>query len=225
MAGLHKNAPLWRSSQGCIVTASRSLWGEVCHLSHRFRHSSSCRTPHTSVCLKHGQSPHTSATVEFLFVFLSIKLQDTSSRQSCPLRRSWRHPTGPTSNQRGYSSTTNSSRVRVPPKTLPTRSRALSPPGVEKKTFATVNPATEKTICQVHEATERDVDVAVSTARKAFEGPWKKVTPEQRGKYLVKLADLIERDQAQLAAVEAMDNGKSMGMARADMGYSASTFR
>jgi len=62
-------------------------------------------------------------------------------------------------------------------------------------------------------------------ARKAFEGPWRKVTPEQRGRYLVKLADLIERDQAQIAAIEAMDNGKSLFMATLDMGYVASTFR
>lgn len=70
----------------------------------------------------------------------------------------------------------------------------------------------------MHEATEKDVDIAVSAARKAFEGSWRTTTPEQRGKYLVKLADLFEKNLEQLAAIEALDNGKAYTIAKGDIG-------
>lgn len=90
---------------------------------------------------------------------------------------------------------------------------------VDSKTFETINPSTEKPICSVQEATEKDVDIAVSAARKAFEGEWRSVAPAARGAMLMKLADLLEKNINTLAAVEALDNGKSVGMATADVGY------
>ncbi|PSS22027.1 hypothetical protein M430DRAFT_136846 [Amorphotheca resinae ATCC 22711] len=98
-------------------------------------------------------------------------------------------------------------------------------PGVDGRTFEVINPSTEEVITSVHEATEKDVDIAVAAARKAFEGTWKQTTPEQRGKYLVKLADLIEENKDLLAAVESLDNGKSITMARADVGAVAGVIR
>lgn len=89
--------------------------------------------------------------------------------------------------------------------------------GVEGKTFETINPATEEVICSVHEATEKDVDIAVAAARKAFETTWRKETPENRGKLLVNLANLIDKNLEVLAAVESLDNGKAIGMARGDV--------
>lgn len=77
----------------------------------------------------------------------------------------------------------------------------------------------------MHEATEKDVDIAVSAARKAFEGGWRQVSPEQRGKYLVKLAELFERDLDTLAAIEALDNGKAASMARIDIGMAMGCLR
>lgn len=77
----------------------------------------------------------------------------------------------------------------------------------------------------VHEATEKDVDIAVSAARKTFEGSWRIVTPEQRGKYLVKLADLFEQNLDQLAAIESLDNGKAFSMAKVDVGMCAGCLR
>ncbi|MCJ1363703.1 aldehyde dehydrogenase (NAD(P)(+)) ald5 [Acarospora aff. strigata] len=97
--------------------------------------------------------------------------------------------------------------------------------GVDGKTFETINPSTEKPIVAVHEATEKDVDVAVAAARKAFEGEWRQVTPEQRGKYLVNLANLFEENLEQLAAIESLDNGKAMSMAKVDVGMSAGCLR
>jgi aldehyde dehydrogenase (NAD+) len=89
--------------------------------------------------------------------------------------------------------------------------------GVDGKTFEVINPTTEKVICSVHEATEKDVDIAVAAARKAFEGPWRLVTPEQRGKFLVNLANLIEKNLELLAAVESLDNGKAISLAKGDI--------
>ncbi|CAG8960852.1 hypothetical protein HYFRA_00002389 [Hymenoscyphus fraxineus] len=89
--------------------------------------------------------------------------------------------------------------------------------GVEGKTFETINPSTEEVICSVSEATEKDVDIAVAAARKAFEGEWSKVTPQNRGRFLVNLADLLEKNMDLIAAVESLDNGKSLAMAKGDL--------
>lgn len=97
--------------------------------------------------------------------------------------------------------------------------------GVDGKTFETINPATEKPIVAVHEATEKDVDLAVSAARKAFEGEWRKVDPGTRGRYLTNLADLIEKHAKTLAAIESLDNGKALGMANVDVSMSAGCIR
>ncbi len=97
--------------------------------------------------------------------------------------------------------------------------------GVDGKTFDVINPSTEKVICAVHEATEKDVDIAVSAARKAFEGSWRHVSPEQRGRYLVNLANLFEENLDTLAAIESLDNGKAVSMAKIDIGMCAGTFR
>src|SRR3989442_14779923 len=80
---------------------------------------------------------------------------------------------------------------------------------VSGKTFPTVNPATGETICQVAEGDKADVDLAVKAARKAFEeGPWSKMNASERGRLINKLADLIEQNKEELAALETLDNGK-----------------
>jgi aldehyde dehydrogenase (NAD+) len=82
---------------------------------------------------------------------------------------------------------------------------------VSGKTFATTNPATGETICQVAEGDKADVDLAVKAARKAFEdGPWPKMNASERGRLLNKLADLIEQHRDELAALETLDNGKPL---------------
>jgi aldehyde dehydrogenase (NAD+) len=80
---------------------------------------------------------------------------------------------------------------------------------VSGKTFATLNPATGETICQVAEGDKADIDLAVKAARKAFEeGPWPKMSGAERGRLLYKVADLIEANKEELAALESLDNGK-----------------
>jgi aldehyde dehydrogenase (NAD+) len=98
-------------------------------------------------------------------------------------------------------------------------------PGVEGKTFETINPHDEKPIVAVHEATEKDVDIAVEAARKAFKGAWKDVIPSERGRLLTRLADLLERDMDTIAAVEALDNGKAFQIAKGDVALSANCIR
>ncbi|CAJ2511303.1 Uu.00g069280.m01.CDS01 [Anthostomella pinea] len=97
--------------------------------------------------------------------------------------------------------------------------------GVDKKTFEVINPSTEEVVCSVSEATEKDVDLAVSAARKAFEGEWRHTTPQQRGIYMTKLADLVEKNAELLSSVESLDNGKSINMARGDVGAVAGCIR
>src|SRR6266403_3451511 len=77
------------------------------------------------------------------------------------------------------------------------------------KAFETINPATGEVICQVAEGDKADVDLAVKAARKAFEeGPWPKLSAAERGRLLHRLADLIEQNREELAALESLDNGK-----------------
>jgi aldehyde dehydrogenase (NAD+) len=80
---------------------------------------------------------------------------------------------------------------------------------VSGKTFSTLNPATGEPICQVAEGDKADIDKAVMAARKAFtEGAWARMNASDRGRLLNKLADLIEQNIEELAALETLDNGK-----------------
>lgn len=86
---------------------------------------------------------------------------------------------------------------------------------VSGKTFATLNPSTGEKICDVAEADKADVDLAVKAARKAFDdGPWTKMSASERGRLIHKLADLIEKNADELAALETLDNGKPYSDAR-----------
>ena len=95
------------------------------------------------------------------------------------------------------------------------------------KTFAAINPATEKELGQVAYGGVEDVDSAVKAARAAFDtGKWSSMPPRQRGNLLLKLADLIERDKEQLAILESMNNGKPIAECLAfDIPQVIDTFR
>lgn len=89
-------------------------------------------------------------------------------------------------------------------------------PAVSGKTFQTINPATEEVICEVAEGDKEDVDLAAHAARAAFEsGPWSKMDARDRGRLLMKLANLMDDNLDELAALETLDNGKPIGDARA----------
>jgi aldehyde dehydrogenase (NAD+) len=112
--------------------------------------------------------------------------------------------------------------------TLPTPTQATVVPSVTRllinnrwvpsesgKTFPTINPSTGEEICQVAEADAADVDKAVTAARAAFEGPWRKFRASERGRLLHRLADLIEKNADELARLETVDNGKPISVAKA----------
>ncbi|RYR65070.1 hypothetical protein Ahy_A03g011066 isoform C [Arachis hypogaea] len=77
------------------------------------------------------------------------------------------------------------------------------------KTFPTLDPRTGEVIAHVAEGHSEDVDRAVAAARKAFDqGPWPKMTAYERQRILLRAADLLEKHNDELAALETWDNGK-----------------
>lgn len=74
--------------------------------------------------------------------------------------------------------------------------------------FASVSPSTEKTITTVAEATDVDVDAAVAAARHAHSKVWSKMSGSERGKYLFRIARIIQERSRELAVAETLDNGK-----------------
>ncbi|HZZ41925.1 MAG TPA: aldehyde dehydrogenase family protein [Tepidisphaeraceae bacterium] len=82
------------------------------------------------------------------------------------------------------------------------------------KYFATVNPATEKKIAEVAEGSEADVDAAVKAARKAQEKVWGKMPAKERGKYVYRIARMIQDRARELAIIETMDGGKAIRESR-----------
>src|SRR5690606_22574647 len=80
--------------------------------------------------------------------------------------------------------------------------------------FATVNPATEEPIAEVALATGEDGDRAVKAARAAYEGPWSKMKPIERGKYVYRLARIIQERSREFAVIESLDGGKPIRESR-----------
>jgi aldehyde dehydrogenase (NAD+) len=95
------------------------------------------------------------------------------------------------------------------------------------KTFETINPATGDVIANVAEGDAADVEKAVKAARAAFEsGPWRDMSATDRGNLLLGLADLVEANLDELAALECLDNGKPLGDAKAaDLPLSIACYR
>jgi phenylacetaldehyde dehydrogenase len=98
---------------------------------------------------------------------------------------------------------------------------------VSGKTFPTYDPSTGEVLAQVAEGDRADIDLAVKAARKAFdEGPWRKMTPSERGRLIWKLGDLIDQHLEEFAFLESLDNGKPLTVARAaDVPLAAELFR
>ena len=87
-------------------------------------------------------------------------------------------------------------------------------PAASGKRFATINPATEKILAHVADAGEKDVDKAVRAARTAYEKIWRKMSGRERGKYLYRIARIIQERSRELAVVESMDGGKPIRESR-----------
>jgi aldehyde dehydrogenase (NAD+) len=80
--------------------------------------------------------------------------------------------------------------------------------------FKTINPATEKKLAEVATATKEDVDKAVKAARNAYEKTWSKLPPLERGKYIFRIARILQERAREFAIIESMDGGKPIRESR-----------
>ena len=93
------------------------------------------------------------------------------------------------------------------------------------KTFETPNPATGEILARVAEGDAEDINRAVRAARAAFNGPWSRLTPSDRGRIIWKIGDLILEHAEELAQLESLDNGKPYAVALgADVPLAADLF-
>jgi aldehyde dehydrogenase (NAD+) len=82
------------------------------------------------------------------------------------------------------------------------------------KYFATINPADEKKLADVAEAGPQDVDAAVAAARAAFDGVWSTLPGRERGKYLYRIARMLQERAREFAVLESIDGGKPIRESR-----------
>lgn len=96
-----------------------------------------------------------------------------------------------------------------------------------EKTFDVYDPATGAVITAVAAANKQDVDVAVKSARKAFDsGIWQDMKPAQRSRIILRIGELIEENADELAYLESIDNGKPISQSLpVDIPASAGAFR
>jgi len=82
------------------------------------------------------------------------------------------------------------------------------------RTFKTVSPANEEVLAEVTDAGAADVDRAVQAARKAYDKTWSTMPARERGKYLYRIARIIQERARELAVLESLDNGKPIRESR-----------
>ncbi len=80
--------------------------------------------------------------------------------------------------------------------------------------FETINPANEKALARVARADASDVDRAVAAARRAYARSWSKLKPAERGKYLYRIARMLQERAREFAAIESLDGGKPIRESR-----------
>ena len=85
---------------------------------------------------------------------------------------------------------------------------------LSKKYFDTTNPATGEKLSEVAEANDADVDKAVKAARNAYDKTWSKMPAKERGKYIFRIARMVQERARELAVVETLDGGKPIRESR-----------
>jgi len=85
---------------------------------------------------------------------------------------------------------------------------------LSKKYFDTINPAMEEKLSEVAEANSADVDRAVKAARNAYENVWNKMPAKERGKYIFRIARMVQERARELAIIETLDGGKPIRESR-----------
>ena len=82
------------------------------------------------------------------------------------------------------------------------------------KYFPTINPATEEPLAEVAEGSAADVDAAVRAAEEAYRNRWSRLKPAERGKYVYRIARILQEKSRELAVIETMDGGKPIKESR-----------
>jgi aldehyde dehydrogenase (NAD+) len=82
------------------------------------------------------------------------------------------------------------------------------------KHFPTINPATEEVLSQIARGGKSDIDAAVMAARKAYTTTWSKMSGKERGKYLFRIARIMQERSREFAVLETLDNGKPIRESR-----------
>jgi len=82
------------------------------------------------------------------------------------------------------------------------------------KSFNTINPATEEILAKIAYADKLDIDLAVASARSAYTKVWSKLPAKERGKYLYRIARILQERAREFAVVETLDNGKPIRESR-----------
>ncbi|MEP7248154.1 MAG: aldehyde dehydrogenase family protein [Spartobacteria bacterium] len=80
--------------------------------------------------------------------------------------------------------------------------------------FDSINPATEEKLAEIPEASARDVDLAVKAARRAHDKVWGRMPGRERGKFLYRIARLVQEKSRELAVLESIDGGKTIKESR-----------
>src|SRR3954453_7731350 len=80
--------------------------------------------------------------------------------------------------------------------------------------FKTISPATEEVLADVAEAGDADVDRAVNAARRAYTRTWSRMSGRERGKYLFRIARILQERAREIAVLETLDNGKPIRESR-----------
>ncbi|MEO7993406.1 MAG: aldehyde dehydrogenase family protein [bacterium] len=87
-------------------------------------------------------------------------------------------------------------------------------PSKSKATFATINPATEEILAEVADCNADDVDRAVKAARVAYENVWGPMAPQERAKYIYRIARVLQERAREFAVLESLDGGKPIRESR-----------
>ena len=87
-------------------------------------------------------------------------------------------------------------------------------PAVNGKYFNTINPSNERKIAEVAEANKEDVEKAVASAQKAYQKTWSKMHPKERGKYIYRIARLLQERAREFSVIETIDGGKPIRESR-----------
>ena len=98
---------------------------------------------------------------------------------------------------------------------------------VAGETYQPVNPANEELLTPVGKGDERDIELAVAAARKAFdEGPWPRMSPHERGRIVWRLGDLVQQNLDEMAKLESLCTGKTMfDSGKVEIPFAAEVFR